>query len=331
MRANRFTYALNEGLFALPEAGLILVLGAEGAEDLPPLPPARLAIVTRDAVTFHALKGQGFQVSETATGLSYAAAYIALPRARAEAEALLAEASARLSPGGLIILDGARTDGVERLWRDLKARGEVSPALAKAHGRIFTLAAAAGFEDWAAQDQIIAGGFVTRPGVFSADGPDPGSALLAEALPARLKGKVIDLGAGWGFLAKAVLARPDVTRVLLVEANGTALDCARKNIQDARAEFIWADACAWQAPFRADHVICNPPFHRGRAADPALGLAVITAARRLLAPDGKLWLVANRHLPYQTALQSQFGQVDILAQTNAFRVICAQKPLRPRP
>ena len=33
--------------------------------------------------------------------------------------------------------------------------------------------------------------------------PDRGSALLAAALPAKLGGKVVDLGAGWGYLSRA--------------------------------------------------------------------------------------------------------------------------------
>ena len=59
----------------------------------------------------------------------------------------------------------------------------------------------------------------TVPGVFSADHVDPGSEALAAALPATLKGHVIDLGAGWGYLADAVLARDGVTTLVLVESD----------------------------------------------------------------------------------------------------------------
>ena len=56
----------------------------------------------------------------------------------------------------------------------------------------------------------IEGGFTTVPGVFSADAPDRGSVLLAAALPAKLPARVADLGAGWGYLSRAILARDGV-------------------------------------------------------------------------------------------------------------------------
>ena len=50
-------------------------------------------------------------------------------------------------------------------------------------------------------------GFVTAPGMFSPDHADPGSRRLADALAGRLSGRVADLGAGWGWLARAALER----------------------------------------------------------------------------------------------------------------------------
>ena len=50
--------------------------------------------------------------------------------------------------------------------------------------------------------------------------------------------------------------------------------------------------------------------HNGREADPALGQAFVRAAQRGLAPDGVLWMVANRHLPYQSVLTELFLTVE---------------------
>ena len=64
--------------------------------------------------------------------------------------------------------------------------------------------------------------------MFSPDGPDPGSLRLAAAFEGRLKGRVADLGAGWGWLAHAALARcPAITAIDLYEADANALDAAR--------------------------------------------------------------------------------------------------------
>ena len=69
-----------------------------------------------------------------------------------------------------------------------------------------------------------------------------------------------------------------------------------------------------------------PDRPRGRDADPALGAAFIQAARRMLAPKGSLWLVANRHLPYDAVLSDAFLEYNEIAGTPAFRVIHATKP-----
>ncbi|MEM6745680.1 MAG: methyltransferase, partial [Pseudomonadota bacterium] len=172
---------------------------------------------------------------------------------------------------------------------------------------------------------------VTAAGIFSWDGADPGSALLAEALP-PLQGVVADLGAGWGFLSAAVLASAAVARIDLIEAEHAALTCARANLDDARAAFHWADA---RSPRLAegghDAVICNPPFHEARAAEPALGDAFIASAARLLKPSGALWLVANRHLPYARALDARFAQVEELAGDRRYRIVRAARPRRRPP
>ena len=72
----------------------------------------------------------------------------------------------------------------------------------------------------------------------------------------------------------------------------------------------------------------NPPFHTGRASDPSLGRAFIASAARLLKPAGKLWMVANRHLPYESALTDHFRNVDTIGGNGAFKVIHANRPIR---
>ena len=42
-----------------------------------------------------------------------------------------------------------------------------------------------------------------------------------------------------------------------------------------------------------------------------------------LKPGGALWLVANRHLPYEDVLDARFGEVSEVASSGAFKVIHA--------
>jgi 16S rRNA (guanine1207-N2)-methyltransferase len=74
----------------------------------------------------------------------------------------------------------------------------------------------------------------------------------------------------------------------------------------------------------------NPPFHTARAPDPALGAAFIRAAHRGLLPDGVLYMVANRHLPYEPVLKALFRQVEEVGGDGAFRVSRAAYPIRSK-
>ncbi|AWD22845.1 class I SAM-dependent methyltransferase [Fuscovulum blasticum] len=325
MQSSRLEMALAEGALVLPPEGRIAVYRPQAGDDLSALPRDRVVVLTGFRPDHDAFRAAGYAVDPAPP---YAAALVCLPRARDHARALLAEAAAAVVPGGPVVVDGQKTDGIDPTLKDLRARVALGEALSKAHGKLAVFPAGPGLEDWAARPRPVEGGFVTRPGVFSADGADRGSALLAAALPAKLGPKVVDLGAGWGYLSAAVLAREGVKRLDLVEAEADALACARDNITDPRAQFHWADATGFRPASLVETVVMNPPFHTTRAADPGLGAAFIAAARRMLAPDGVLWLVANRHLPYDAALTEHFLTVEDIGGDAAFRLIRAAKPRR---
>lgn len=327
MRSTRLSLALETGAIALPDSGRIAVMRPRAGDDLSALPKDRVTVITGFRPDHDHFSARGFACATALQG-DFAAALVCLPRAKAEARAMLAAACAALPPGAPVIVDGQKTDGVDAVYKDLRARLPVGEALSKAHGKIFAFAAGPQLADWAAAPQQLVEGFTTAPGVFSADGPDRGSALLAAALPAKFPSRVVDLGAGWGYLSHHILQRPGVKELHLVEAEQAALDCARINIQDDRAQFHWADATSWQVPHLAGAVVCNPPFHTGRDADPALGVAFIRAAAKMLAPDGTLWLVANRHLPYDPALRALFRELEEIGGDGAFRLVRASFPSR---
>lgn len=328
MRSSRLELALDSGAWVLPGSGDIAVYSPRIGDDLSALPRSRVVVLTGFKPDHDHFAASGFR---TSANTLYATALICLPRAKAAAHALLAEAALSVRPGAVLAIDGQKTDGVDAVLKDCRALGlTVSGTLSKAHGKFATCASGAEFLPWVAADIAVAGGFVTRPGVFSAAGPDRGSLLLAAALSADLPARVGDLGAGWGYLARAVLARPGVRHLDVVEAELVALDCARKNLPDPRAAFHWADATGFRPDRLWGAVVMNPPFHTGRAADPALGLAFIRAAQRGLAPDGVLWLVANRHLPYDKLLHELFREVQEVGGDAGFRVTRAAYPVRLR-
>ena len=152
--------------------------------------------------------------------------------------------------------------------------------------------------------------------------------MLAEALPADLRGRVADFGAGWGYLSLQVLARcRQVTALDLYEADARALALADDNLADAHlpVHCHWHDVARGVGE-RFDAIVCNPPFHAlGRGDRPDIGRAFIAAAANALKQGGQLWLVANRHLPYEQALGDGFVQVNTIAQSGGFKIVHAVK------
>ena len=270
------------------------------------------------------LGAAGYHVTPRANG-RYGMVLVNLTRSKAENLGNIARAC-QMSEG-MVVVNGAKTDGIESL---LSAVKKITPVevMSKAHGKVFWFEATDMPNDWLASAEPIKNkaGFLAAPGMFSHENVDSGSALLAPYLTG-LKGRVADLGAGWGWLAAQALS-PDVSEILLVEAEHMALEAARQNISDPRAKFMWADALALSKTLPFDVVISNPPFHQGRAAQPEIGAGFIKSAAMLLKPKGRFLMVANRQLPYERTLEIYFKKWSILTQSNGFKVFEASIPKR---
>ena len=264
------------------------------------------------------------------------------PRQRDEARALLARAIDHCAPGGRVLACMPNSEGAKSGEGDLARLAGPLQTVSKQHCRVFWTAPLDGVIDaglaaqWRAADAprpIVDGRFSSRPGVFAWNRIDPASALLADHLPSTLAGHGADLGCGFGYLASQVLSRcRAVTALDLYEAEARALALARANLQAFAArvalDFHWHDVTTG-LPRGYDFIVSNPPFHaQGRADRPDIGQRFIAAAAAALNPGGQLWLVANRHLPYEAVLDSSFGSVRTVAQRDGFKVIAATRTAR---
>ncbi|WP_424977911.1 class I SAM-dependent methyltransferase [Leisingera sp. S232] len=325
----RLSLAAQSGGFAVPSEGRIAVFHPRADHDLSALPKDQVLVIQPFRPDHDHFATQGFACAPSLeAGADYAAAVVFLPRAKALARMLVAQAAAAAS--GQVLIDGAKTEGIDSLLKDLRKRCAPSEPVSKAHGKVFWIDGGTALPDWLPDGPQQVEGFITAPGVFSADGIDPASRMLAAALPVKLGRCVADLGAGWGYLSTQVLQHEGVEEVHLAEADHAALACARLNAADPRAQFHWADARTWKAPGVVNTVVMNPPFHTGRAAEPSLGQAFIASAASMLAANGSLWMVANRHLPYETVLADRFSQVREEGGDNRFKILHAAKPRRGR-
>lgn len=253
------------------------------------------------------------------------------PPGTVERRYAIALALRALVPSGSFVVMAPKDKGGSRIAGELEAFGCAVEQTSKAHHRICSgvrpdqligidEAIAAG-----AQQLVEGTTLSSQPGVFSWDRFDPGSALLATRLP-QLKGRGADLGCGIGLLALRVLGSPDVTRLDLVDIDGRAIAAARRNVSDARAQFHWADVAGGDLTLDGlDFVVMNPPFHHAGTEDKSLGAAFIRRAAKVLRKGGACWLVANRHLPYETALAGHFKAVRLAHEGDGFKVYEAIK------
>lgn len=330
MTSDRWSLALDTGALT-PPAGRVLVLHPRGDAGLEPL--GEVHAVTGFFPDHKRLHERGFSVGTEPEG-DYAAALVQIVKSKAATMSALAEALAHVPPGGVVMVDGQKDEGIESVLKAVRKAVAVDGVLSKAHGKLFWFtrpdrppeAAMA----WIAEPREVADGYRTAPGMFSADGPDPGSELLVALVP-PLAGRVADFGAGWGYMAGEILAEQGgITGLDLIEADWPSLQAACANVDDDRASFVWADATTFTPDAPYDAVISNPPFHTGRAADPALGRAFIAAAARALAPSGQFFMVANRHLPYEAALKEHFASGRLMAELEGYKLYQAAKPRRAR-
>ena len=283
------------------------------------------------------LARNGLRVGEPAADETFSLVLLLPPRQRDEARALFARALQHVAPGGVVLAAMPNAEGAKSGEADLAKLAGAVQHQSKHKCRVFwsspdtSVIDRALLADWLALDapRDIAEGYVSRPGLFAWDRIDRASALLAEHLPADLHGRVADLGAGYGYLSTQLIARcPRVEAVDLYEAEARALEPARINLaraahacgREVAVAVHWHDVTRGLAQ-RYDAIISNPPFHQGRADLPELGRAFIVSAAEALVPDGRLLIVANRHLPYEAVLASRFHEVRTRVVREGFKVI----------
>lgn len=331
---------LRDGAVAVPREGGVLFLGARAGAALHAVRLPGLACVQPSKPEADALERAGFDVSLEPPAGRFPLVLVLPPRQREQARASFASALDRLAPGGVVLAAMPNREGAKTGEADLARLAGPLQVASKHHCRVFwsrplhDLPDPALAAEWRALDaprriedpRVPGGGFTSCPGVFAWDRIDAASLLLAGQLPDDLHGRVADLGAGWGYLAGRVLARcPGVESLDLYEADARALALARVNLRDWGARvptgFHWHDV-ATGLPQRYDAIVTNPPFH-GSGGDerPDLGRAFIAAAASALEPGGRLWLVANRHLPYEAALGAGFGSVREVVARDGFKVV----------
>ncbi|HEY6530852.1 MAG TPA: methyltransferase [Acidimicrobiales bacterium] len=151
-------------------------------------------------------------------------------------------------------------------------------------------------------------GLTTDRGVFSTDRIDPGTRLLLQEAPAPTAetATALDLGCGYGPIAVALSRRAPSIDVWAVDVNERAVALCAENAEAAGAARVHPvvvdehgaavagapDDLAGLDAVRFGGIWSNPPIRIGK---PALHRMLTTWLDRLR-PDGRAWLVVQRHL-----------------------------------
>ena len=135
----------------------------------------------------------------------------------------------------------------------------------------------------------------TDRGVFAAAGVDPGTKLLLleSVRPPDVAGDLLDLGCGYGPIALALAQRAPSATVWAVDVNRRALAlCAANAEANGLTNVRVVEPEAVPADVRFAGIWSNPPIRIGKAA---LHDLLLTWLARLT-PDGRGWLVVQKHL-----------------------------------
>ncbi|MFL5807493.1 MAG: methyltransferase [Roseiflexaceae bacterium] len=253
---------------------------------------------------------------------------------RALTEALRAAGRA-LRPGGRLYVAGAKAQGI----------GAIKARLAEIFGAAGTLGYRKGVHVVAATrpehlaeaetappetiDVTVRGHafcLALREGVFARGGLDDGTRMLLDAIEAQPDDRVLDLGCGGGIVGMLLARLAPQGHATLVDSDTAAVALARENLranQIGNATVCAGDGLDALPGATFDLIATNPPFHLGRRQTIDIAYRFIAAAAGALRPGGRLYVVANRFLPYERAMLDVFGDLREIAGDRRYKVLLA--------
>lgn len=265
----------------------------------------------------------GKDATEQPTDGPYDRIALRLPKGRRSLEAMVHVLAARLAPDGHLWVHGANDEGIKSAQKTLRTVfGEVETVDSRFHGRLWSASSIvltprelSTFETtW---EEEVAGrqlALVGLPGVFAEGRIDDGTRLLLENLTVEADARVLDFGCGAGVIGAWL--KPVTTDVHGFDIDAWAVHCARRN---APGEYGLVDGWA-DLHERYDHIVSNPPFHRGKDTDFRILDDLIAGARDKLVRKGRLTFVCPATAPVQRALDAAFKSVACIANDRRYRV-----------
>ncbi|CAN5483008.1 class I SAM-dependent methyltransferase [soil metagenome] len=280
------------------------------------------------------------------TGLSADSVIIRIPPERLALLQLLVDASSILKPGGRCYIAGANNEGIKSAAGTIETLFGNARVLARdsSHRVISAVKRTAEYtlpdgvdvaildsRNFREVDATLRGRryrLCSRPGVFSWEHVDEATSILADVMEIHEGNSVLDLGCGAGALGMVASSLSTGGPITMVDADVEAVRSATRSaevngIESWRA--LASDVAGSVLGERFDVVVTNPPFHVGKPTDLDVPMQFISDAHDVLVPDGRMFLVANRTLPYEQAIKHRFGNVANLHDGPRFKVLTATR------
>lgn len=259
---------------------------------------------------------------------------IFMPKAKAHLNMLMAMASAIAGNGNRVHVIGENRGGIKSAGKAIASYGDIDKLDSARHCSWLTChlnnaPASFSIHNYLSVDTYASQGcewtICSLPGVFSHRELDAGTAMLLSKLPLTLSGKLLDFACGAGVIASYLLSGGCKASVELLDVSALALWSSAHTLHENGHQGILIAADTLQGVgAKYQSIVTNPPFHTGVKTDYRITREFLQGARQHLQPKGKLYLVANRFLPYAELLAEQFSQPSLLAEDSRFSVYFAQ-------
>lgn len=261
---------------------------------------------------------------------------IFMPKAKQEAQYLLANLTPHLQQGASIILVGEKKCGIKSAGKLLKPYASHINMLDSArhcsllYCELVNQVAVFNQQDWIKTYTIkvhnISLQICSLPGVFSHGELDKGTELLLQNLPKKLHGNLLDFGCGAGVIGCYIQHCFPELEIDMVDINAFALASARfsliKNNLNAN---VFASNIFSNIDKKYNTLLSNPPFHSGKKTNYETAEIFISQSIQNLKPQGIFLIVANKFLRYEPLISERYNNLSTPQQNNKFKLLKSVK------
>jgi 16S rRNA (guanine1207-N2)-methyltransferase len=242
-----------------------------------------------------------------------------------------------LKPGGCLYVVGAKDRGVLSMAKRMQALfGNIETLVISKGQRVVCSRMENNSSAWRPQGAPLAGARSTNqlptllPTAFAEGKLDEGTRLLVEVLEVHVTDVALDIGCGAGYIGMHIARLASKGYVTMVDASLASVDAARRIVEQSgltNVQVLASDGTQVLQGQRFDLVVTNPPFHLGGIQTTEIGERFIREAAQVLRPRGRLYLVANRFLKYETTLRAYFQTVEEVGGNTRYKVLRAMDPI----